>query len=43
MAALARGALLNESFGVDGLRLSMARTTLGSSDYSRNADTYDAQ
>jgi glucosylceramidase len=43
MAAPARAAFLNECFGVDGLRLSIARTTIGSSNYSRNAYTYDAQ
>lgn len=41
MPASARKALLDECFGKDGLRLSIGRTTIGSSDYSRNAYTYD--
>jgi glucosylceramidase len=41
MPSAARIALLKESYGTDGLRLSIARTTIGSSDYSRNAYTYD--
>jgi glucosylceramidase len=41
MPAAARGSLLKECFGADGLRLSIGRTTIGSSDYSRNAYTYD--
>lgn len=41
MSSGARTALLKESFGADGLRLSIARTTIGSSDYSRSAYTYD--
>ena len=41
MPAAARGALLKECFGADGLRMSIARTTIGSSDYSRDAYTYD--
>jgi glucosylceramidase len=41
MPAAARGALLKECFGAGGLGLSIARTTIGSSDYSRNAYTYD--
>jgi glucosylceramidase len=36
-----RRALLEECFGADGLRFSVARTTIGSSDYSRNAYSYD--
>jgi glucosylceramidase len=41
MPPAARTALLKECFGPDGLRLSIGRTTIGSSDYSRNAYTYD--
>src|ERR1700760_1392579 len=41
MPAATRGSLLKECFGPSGLRLSIARTTIGSSDYSRNAYTYD--
>jgi glucosylceramidase len=41
MPAAARGALLRECFGTGGLGLSMGRTSIGSSDYSRNAYTYD--
>jgi glucosylceramidase len=41
MPAPARGALLEECFGANGLRMSMARTTIGSSDYSRDPYTYD--
>jgi glucosylceramidase len=41
MPGPARAALLKECFGAAGLNLSMARTTIGSSDYSRNAYTYD--
>lgn len=41
MPAAARRALLKECFGGEGLGLSIARTTIGSSDYSRNAYTYD--
>jgi len=36
-----RKALLDECFGPSGLRLSVARTTIGSSDYSLNAYSYD--
>ncbi|WP_158749518.1 glycoside hydrolase family 30 beta sandwich domain-containing protein [Acidobacterium sp. S8] len=36
-----RRALLEECFGVSGLRMSVARATIGSSDYSLNAYTYD--
>ncbi|HVW78696.1 MAG TPA: glycoside hydrolase family 30 beta sandwich domain-containing protein [Alloacidobacterium sp.] len=36
-----RKALLEECFGASGLRMSVARTTIGSSDYSLNAYTYD--
>src|SRR5579875_731119 len=36
-----RRAILEESFGASGLRLSVARTTIGSSDYSLNAYSYD--
>lgn len=41
MPAEARKALLRECFSSNGLGLSVARTTVGSSDYSRNAYTYD--
>jgi glucosylceramidase len=37
----ARRALLDDCFGPHGLRLSVARTTIGTSDYSLNAYTYD--
>jgi glucosylceramidase len=37
----ARRALLDDAFGPHGLRLSVARTTIGASDYSLNAYTYD--
>ena len=36
-----RRALLEECFGPSGLRMSVARTTIGSSDYSLSAYTYD--
>jgi glucosylceramidase len=36
-----RKALLDECFGASGLHMSVARTTIGSSDYSLNAYTYD--
>jgi glucosylceramidase len=36
-----RQKILEGSFGPNGLRLSVARTTIGSSDYSLNAYTYD--
>jgi glucosylceramidase len=36
-----RRALLEECFGASGLRLSVARTTIGSSDYSLTAYSYD--
>ncbi|MBV8672336.1 MAG: hypothetical protein JOZ33_02790 [Acidobacteriaceae bacterium] len=36
-----RAAILEECFGPSGLRLSVARTTIGSSDYSVNAYSYD--
>jgi glucosylceramidase len=36
-----RTALLKESFGQEGLRLSLARTCIGSSDYSLHAYSYD--
>jgi glucosylceramidase len=36
-----RKALLDECFGPSGLRFSVARTTIGSSDYSLNAYSYD--
>ena len=36
-----RAAILEESFGASGLRFSVARTTIGSSDYSLNAYSYD--
>jgi glucosylceramidase len=38
---LRRKALLDECFGSSGLRFSVARTTIGSSDYSLNAYSYD--
>jgi glucosylceramidase len=41
MSGSSRAALLKECFGPDGLGLSIGRTTIGSSDYSRNAYTYD--
>jgi glucosylceramidase len=41
MPAAGRAALLKECFGANGLRMSIARTTIGSSDYSRSAYTYD--
>ena len=37
----ARKAILADCFGPNGLRFSVARTTVGSSDYSVNAYTYD--
>lgn len=37
----ARAALLEECFGAAGLRFSVARTTIGSSDYSRSAYSFD--
>ena len=36
-----RKSILDECFGPSGLRLSVARTTIGSSDYSLNAYSYD--
>ncbi len=36
-----RAAILEECFGASGLRFSVARTTIGSSDYSLNAYSYD--
>lgn len=36
-----RAALLKECFGMDGLRFSVARTCVGSSDYSRSAYSFD--
>ena len=36
-----RRAILEDCFGPNGLRLSVARTTVGSSDYSLNAYSYD--
>jgi glucosylceramidase len=36
-----RAAILNECFGADGLRFSVARTCIGSSDYSLDAYSYD--
>lgn len=36
-----RKAILDMCFGSDGLRFSVARTTIGSSDYSRSAYTFD--
>jgi glucosylceramidase len=36
-----RKAILDESFGPSGLRLSVARTTIGASDYSVSAYSYD--
>lgn len=36
-----RKSLLNDCFGSSGLRFSVARTTIGSSDYSLNAYSYD--
>lgn len=36
-----RKALLDDCFGASGLRMSVARTTIGSSDYSLSAYTYD--
>jgi glucosylceramidase len=36
-----RQALMDEFFGQRGLRLSLGRTSIGCSDYSRNAYTYD--
>ena len=41
MPGSARATLLKECFGADGLGLSIGRTTIGSSDYSRDAYTYD--
>ena len=41
MEAEQRRKLLDEFFGPDGLRLSMGRTCMGASDYSRNAYSYD--
>lgn len=41
MQSAPRNALLRECFAANGLRFSIARTTIGSSDYSRNAYTYD--
>ncbi|HYK36760.1 glycoside hydrolase family 30 protein [Alloacidobacterium sp.] len=39
--AAKRKSLLDECFGPSGLRFSVARTTIGSSDYSLNAYSYD--
>jgi glucosylceramidase len=39
--ATRRGALLEECFGASGLRMSVARTCVGSSDYSLSAYSYD--
>jgi glucosylceramidase len=39
--AAKRKAILEECFGASGLRFSVARTTIGSSDYSVNAYSYD--
>ena len=41
MDPAARGQLLDELLGERGLRLSVGRTCIGSSDYSRNAYTFD--
>lgn len=41
MEAAPRRKLLEELFGRDGLGLSLGRTCIGSSDYSRNAYSYD--
>jgi glucosylceramidase len=41
MPAPARRALLEELFGPQGLNLSVGRTTIGASDYSRSAYSYD--
>jgi glucosylceramidase len=41
MQAAGRQSLLDECFGANGLRFSVARTTIGSSDYSRSAYSYD--
>jgi glucosylceramidase len=41
MEAGQRGALLAECFGAEGLRFSIARTCIGSSDYSLSAYSYD--
>jgi glucosylceramidase len=41
MEPAARSQLLEEFFGPDGLRLSMGRTCMGASDYSRSTYTYD--
>jgi len=41
MEPVQRGKLLKELFGPSGLSLSLGRTCIGSSDYSRNAYSYD--
>lgn len=41
METAQRQALMDEFFGPHGLRLSVGRTSIGCSDYSRNAYTYD--
>src|ERR1039457_739539 len=41
LPAQGRQELIGEFFGPDGLRLSVARTCIGSSDYSRNVYSYD--
>jgi len=41
MAAAQRGQLMREFFSPEGLNLSVGRTCIGSSDYSRTAYTYD--
>ncbi|HVJ09380.1 MAG TPA: glycoside hydrolase family 30 beta sandwich domain-containing protein [Acidisarcina sp.] len=41
LSAQDRKALLSELFGAEGLRLSVGRTCIGSSDYSRNVYSYD--
>ncbi|MGB8031122.1 MAG: glycoside hydrolase family 30 beta sandwich domain-containing protein [Terracidiphilus sp.] len=41
LPAQGRQELIGEFFGLDGLRLSVARTCIGSSDYSRSVYSYD--
>jgi len=41
LPAQGRQELIGEFFGLDGLRLSVARTCIGSSDYSKNVYSYD--
>lgn len=41
MDSASRASLLNDLFGADGLRLSMGRTSIGASDYSRNVYSFD--